>query len=80
MSDSQALQQTGDGAPAPAQVSVEGVEDALLDGDLSNLTPQQRRDYYEKVCESVGLNPRTKPFEYIRLNGQHTLYAKRDAA
>jgi len=79
MSDSQALQQTGDGAP-PAQVSVEGVEDALLDGDLSNLTPQQRLDYYEKVCESVGLNPLTKPFEYIRLNGQLTLYAKRDAA
>jgi len=79
MSDSQALQQTGDGAP-PAQVSVEGVEDALLDGDLSKLSPQQRLDYYEKVCESVGLNPLTKPFEYIRLNGQLTLYAKRDAA
>jgi hypothetical protein len=62
------------------QVSVEGVEDALLDGDLSKLTSQQRLDYYEKVCESVGLNPLTKPFEYIRLNGQLTLYAKRDAA
>jgi len=60
--------------------NVEGVEDALLDGDLSNLTPQQRLDYYRKVCESVGLNPLTKPFEYIRLNGQLTLYAKRDAA
>jgi len=59
---------------------VEGVEDALLDGDLSNLTASQRLDYYEKVCESVGLNPLTKPFEYIRLNGQLTLYAKRDAA
>jgi hypothetical protein len=59
---------------------VKGVEDALLDGDLSNLSPQQRLDYYRKVCESVGLNPLTKPFEYIRLNGQLTLYAKRDAA
>jgi len=51
-----------------------------LDGDLSKLNPQQRLDYYRKVCESVGLNPLTKPFEYIRLNGQLTLYAKRDAA
>jgi hypothetical protein len=59
---------------------VEGVEDALLDGDLSKLTSQQRLDYYEKVCESVGLNPLTKPFEYIRLNGQLTLYATRAAA
>ena len=68
----------GDGVPA--QVSVKGVEDALLKGDLSNLSPQQRLDYYEKVCESVGLNPFTKPFEYIWLNGDLTLYAKRDAA
>jgi hypothetical protein len=59
---------------------VEGVEDALLDGDLSKLASQQRLDYYEKVCESVGLNPLTKPFEYIRLNGQLTLYATRAAA
>jgi len=82
MSDpKQALQQSGDGAPpAPAQVSVEGVEDALLDGDLSKLNSEQRLDYYEKVCESVGLNPLTKPFEYIRLNGQLTLYATRAAA
>ena len=81
MAESQALQQTGDGAPpAPAQVSVEGVEDALLDGDLSKLNSEQRLDYYEKVCESVGLNPLTKPFEYIRLNGQLTLYATRAAA
>jgi len=59
---------------------VEGVEDALLNGDLSKLSPKQRLSYYEKVCESVGLNPLTKPFEYIQLNGQLTLYAKRDAA
>src|SRR5690606_34807847 len=29
--------------------------------------------------ESLGLNPFTKPFEYINLNGKLTLYAKRDA-
>jgi hypothetical protein len=36
--------------------------------------------YYHKVCESIGLNPFTKPFEYIRLNGKEVLYAKKDAA
>src|SRR5690606_14245382 len=35
--------------------------------------------YYKTVCESLGLNPFTKPFEYITLNGKLTLYAKRDA-
>ena len=31
------------------------------------------------MCESVGLNPLTKPFDYIVLNGKLTLYAKKDA-
>jgi len=60
--------------------SIEGVESALVEGDLAKLTPDQRVTYYEKVCDSVGLNPLTKPFAYIRLNGKLTLYAKRDAA
>jgi hypothetical protein len=88
MEDStQAVQTTGDGAakavadPATRTMpSIEGVEQALLEGDLSELTADQRITYYEKVCQSVGLNPLTRPFEYIRLNGQLTLYAKRDAA
>lgn len=54
-------------------------EKALIQGDLSSLTPDQRLNYYKSVCESVKLNPLTKPFEYITLNGKLTLYAKRDA-
>ena len=58
---------------------VEGVERALVMGDLAQLTPEQRLGYYKTVCESVGLNPATQPFEYITLNGKLRLYAKRDA-
>ncbi len=54
-------------------------EKALIEGDLKGLTPEQRLSYYKSVCESVKLNPLTKPFEYIQLNGKLTLYAKRDA-
>jgi hypothetical protein len=32
------------------------------------------------VCDSLGLNPLTQPFDYIRLSGKLVLYAKRDAA
>jgi hypothetical protein len=32
-----------------------------------------------RVCESLGLNPLTKPFDYIRLNGKLTLYTRKDA-
>jgi hypothetical protein len=56
------------------------LERALVEGDLSRLTEEQRVIYYQRVCESLGLNPLTRPFEYIRLNGKLTLYAKRDAA
>jgi hypothetical protein len=55
------------------------LENVLISGDLSKLTSPQRVQYYKKVCESLGLNPFTKPFEYITLNGKLTLYAKKDA-
>jgi len=54
------------------------IESVLLDGDLSKLTTEQRVSYYAKVCQSLGLNPLTKPFDYIRLNNKLTLYAKHD--
>lgn len=50
----------------------------LIQGDLSKLKPEERVMYYRKVCESQGLNPLTKPFEYIMLNGKLRLYALRD--
>jgi hypothetical protein len=59
--------------------SIAGIEKALIEGDLSKLTPEQRVQYYLRVCDSMGLNPFTRPFDYIVLNGRLTLYAKRDA-
>lgn len=55
------------------------VEQVLLGGDLSRLQPNQRVSYYNRVCESLGLNPLTKPFAYITLNGKLQLYALKDA-
>jgi len=53
------------------------LEQVLIKGDLSNLSNDQRSQYYMNVCDSIGLNPLTKPFEYITLNGKLTLYALR---
>ena len=52
---------------------------ALVTGDLSKLSAEQRTAYYGRVCETVGLNPMTKPFDYITLNGKLTLYALKSA-
>lgn len=54
------------------------IEQVLIKGDLSTLTPQEQVMYHNKVCDSLGINPLTKPFEYIKLNGKLVLYAKRD--
>ena len=56
------------------------IERVLVQGDLSKLTPDQRVSYYQAVCRSLGLNPLTRPFDFIQLNGKLTLYAKKDAA
>lgn len=50
---------------------------ALIQGDLKGLSPQERVQYYMAVCTSLGLNPLTKPFEYIDLRGLK-LYATRN--
>jgi hypothetical protein len=55
--------------------SADIMEQVIIKGDLSKLTPQERTSYYMKVCDSIGLNPLTKPFEYINLNGKLQLYA-----
>lgn len=54
------------------------IEAALISGDLSKLTTDQRVSYYNNLCSSLGLNPLTRPFEYLILNGKLTLYARKD--
>ena len=57
----------------------DAIEAVIAQGDLSNLSAIQRVDYYIGVCKSLELNPSTRPFEYITLNGKLTLYATRGA-
>ncbi len=65
--------------PESTAIESTAIESALISGDLAKLNTEQRLSYYNKVCESLGLNPLTQPFAYINLNGKLTLYAKRDA-
>ena len=45
----------------------------VITGDLSKLTAPQRVEYLLGVCKSLGLNPATRPFDYVILNGKLTL-------
>jgi hypothetical protein len=55
------------------------IDQVLIKGDLERLTPEEKADYYNAVCTSLGLNPLTRPFEFIKLNGKLRLYALKDA-
>jgi hypothetical protein len=54
------------------------LDQALVRGDLSSLSAAERVQYYNAVCQSLGLNPLTKPFAYLKLNGKEVLYALKD--
>lgn len=47
---------------------------AIIDGDLKVLTDAERVDYYFSLCEGFGLDPRTKPLEYMNFKGKVVLY------
>jgi hypothetical protein len=63
-----------------ARSGAEVLERVIVQGDLAQLSPAERVRYYRQVCESLGLNPLTRPFDYIVLGGRLTLYARKDAA
>ncbi len=55
------------------------IEQVVVGGDLSKMTAAERVRYYQAVCKSLDLNPLTKPFDYLHLNGKLVLYATRTA-
>lgn len=58
------------GEPLP-----EAIEAAIVQGDLAKLSIPQRIVWYQRRCQAAGLNPISRPFEYITLQGKLTLYA-----
>lgn len=57
------------------------MEQVIVKGDLSKLQPEERAKYYMAVCQSVGLNPLTRPFLYVQFSdGGLQLYPRKEAA
>lgn len=74
----------GNNGSAASALTVTGQQGDILyniviGGDLSSLNSAQKMGYYNQFCETLGLNPITRPFEFIRLQGKEVLYAKKDA-
>ena len=56
------------------------VSAVILNGDLSRLDPTQKIQYYNAYCSRIGLDPMTKPFDLITLDGKQVIYATRACA
>lgn len=56
------------------------LESLVLDGDLAKLNSDQRVAYYNYRCKAMGLDPATKPFDLLALNGKLRMYATRECA
>ena len=54
------------------------LQEVIFKGDLRTLSDQDKLIYYKSVCQCVGLNPLTKPFDYLILNNKETLYATKN--
>lgn len=55
-------------------------EKVFIGGDLKSLSAAERLLYYTSLCESLHVNPVSRPFEYITLNGKLTLYGTKELA
>lgn len=58
--------------------TMQTIEQVLVTGDLTRFTAEQKIIYYERLCDSLGLNKLTKPFEYLSLQGKLVLYATKN--
>lgn len=65
--------------PSRSREALAQLEKVVTQGDLATLSQAERIAYYGRVSESLGLNPLTRPFEYLTLNGRQILYVRKDA-
>ena len=62
-------------------VDPRAVEQALLIGDISQMSDEVRIAYYVATCRSLGLNPLTKPFQALKTDdGKVVLYPDKGCA
>lgn len=66
------------------QYSLQQTNDILsslvMNGDISRLTPAQKVNYYQQVCDKLGLDPLSQPFRILKLHGKEILYCHRGGA
>lgn len=55
------------------------LEKVITTNDLAGLSAVEKVTHIKNVCESLGLNPLTKPIQLIKFQGKEVMYITRDA-
>jgi len=66
--------------PAKTEEVDKLLERVIIGGDLSGMSAVDKTKHYIRVCHSMGLNPYTQPFSYLKLQGKELLYANKNCA
>jgi hypothetical protein len=59
-------------------VNVDKIEELLATGNIGQFNNLEKVAYINKICDMMGLNPLTRPFDYISFQGKVVLYARKD--
>lgn len=62
-------------------IDPKAIEAVLVKGDVSSLTSPQRLSLINNLCETIGLNPLTRPFDFMKTkDGREIIYANKGCA
>lgn len=64
----------------PTKVSESALSKLILKGDISTLSDTEKVQYYHSICERLGVDPLTKPFDYMVMQGKQVLYLNKSGA
>lgn len=56
------------------------IEKLVVKGDLSGLNQSEKVNYYNMICNRVGVDPAMQPFKLLKLQGKEVLYLDRSGA
>lgn len=59
-------------------VNVDKIEELLATGNIGQFNSQEKVAYINRICDMMGLNPLTRPFDFMVFQGKTVLYAKKD--
>lgn len=61
-----------------SQMSSELIEKITLQNDLAGMSSLQKVQYVKGICNTMGLNPLTKPIQLIKFQGREIPYVTKD--